>query len=162
MGSQRAPVSKPAKHRKGRFEAACPFVGQGRARRCLRAFQLKHTTPCSVTEDRGLLWQEARDAELGYEKVLASATQPTYSSCFQERPSLAHLWGKTLETKGGWGRQGLRQVSCSHIPSQRTPFEPCNHQGLGPKAGRVNALLGKQREVGPAGQPWSSMLLLTP
>lgn len=36
----RAPVSKPAKHRKDRFEAACPFMGQGRARRCPRALQL--------------------------------------------------------------------------------------------------------------------------
>lgn len=67
-----------------------------------------------------------------------------------------------LETRGGGAKLGLRRVSCSHIPPQRTPFEPCDYQGLGPKASRVNALLGEQREVGPTGQLWGSVLLLTP
>lgn len=63
LGCQRAPVSTPAKHRKHRLKLLVPlwdWAGQGRTRRCLRASQLKHRTPCSLTEDVGLLWQEAK------------------------------------------------------------------------------------------------------
>lgn len=102
LGSQRAPVSKPAKHRKDRLKLLVPLWDR-ESQEVLRALQLKHRASCSMAEDRGLLWQEAKGSRLGYEKVLASATSASSLQLLQKRPSLAHLWGKTQETKGGWG-----------------------------------------------------------
>lgn len=102
LGSQRAPVSKPAKHRKDRLKLLVPLWDR-ESQEVLRALQLKHRASCSMAEDRGLLWQEAKGSRLGYEKVLASATSASSLQLLQKRPSLAHLWGKTQETKGGGG-----------------------------------------------------------
>lgn len=44
------------------------WAEQDRARRCLRASQCKHRTPCSMTEDTGLLWQRQSEAEQGVGK----------------------------------------------------------------------------------------------
>lgn len=38
--------------------------------------------------------------------------------------------GKTLETRV---EEKQREVSCSPTLSRRTLFEPCDHQGLGPR-----------------------------
>lgn len=67
----------------------------------------------------------------GHRRLLVHSLSLLTPSCsYQADPAWLVSGEETLETRA---EAGPRVVSCSPILSRRIRFEPCDHQGLGPR-----------------------------